>query len=141
MAIDDTVFDAPDSEENAAYFGRPKVHRTQWCTFLQARVVALAECGTHAITAAVLGPLVTSEPALARELFGRLGAGDLLLADRGFNGLQLWRAASAGGADLLWRIRSHQVLPVRGELPDGSYLSDIVAAGTAASAPIPRWCG
>jgi len=52
----------------------------------------------------------------------------LLLADRGFSGLELWRAATAGGADLLWRIRSHQVLPVHTELSDGSYLSEIVAA-------------
>ncbi|MGD3113053.1 IS4 family transposase [Streptomyces sp. YGL11-2] len=128
MAIDGTVFDVPDSEANAAYFGRPKTHRTERCAYPQVRVVALAECGTHAITAAAMGPLTTSEPVLARELFGHLGERDLLLADRGFTGLELWRAASAGGADLLWRIRSHAVLPVREELPDGSYLSDIVTA-------------
>ncbi|WP_329311929.1 IS4 family transposase [Streptomyces sp. NBC_01262] len=128
VAIDGTVFDVPDSEDNAAYFGRPKTHRTQRCAFPQVRVVALAECGTHAITAAALGPLTMSEPVLARELFVHLGTDDLLLADRGFTGLELWRAAAAGGADLLWRIRSHQVLPVREDLPDGSYLSDIVAA-------------
>ncbi|MDO0930042.1 IS4 family transposase [Streptomyces sp. TG1A-8] len=128
MAVDGTVFDVPDSQENAVHFGRPKTHRTQRCAYPQVRVVALAECGTHAITAAALGPCTTSEPVLARELFGHLGEGDLLLADRGFTGLELWRAASAGGADLLWRIRAHQVLPVREELPDGSYLSEIVAA-------------
>ncbi|MFE7841848.1 IS4 family transposase [Streptomyces sp. NPDC057474] len=127
VAIDGTVFDTPDSEANAAHFGRPKTHRTERCAYPQVRMVALAECGTHAITAAALGPLSSSEPALARSLFGHLDEGDLLLADRGFSGLELWRAASAGGADLLWRIRSHQVLPVREELPDGSYLSEIVA--------------
>ncbi len=128
VAIDGTVFDVPDSEENAARFGRPKTHRTERCAYPQVRMVALAECGTHAITAAALGPLSSSEPALARGLFGHLGEGDLLLADRGFTGLELWRAASAGGADLLWRIRAHQVLPVREDLPDGSYLSEIVTA-------------
>ncbi|WP_030059330.1 MULTISPECIES: IS4 family transposase [Streptomyces] len=128
MAIDGTTFDIPDSEENAARFGRPKTHRGERSAFPQVRVVALAECGTHAITSATLGPFTTAEPVLARELFGALGQGDLLLADRGFAGLDLWRAASAGGADLLWRIRSHSVLPIRQELPDGSYLSDIVAA-------------
>jgi hypothetical protein len=128
MAIDGTVFDVPDSPQNAERFGRPKTHRTQRCAYPQVRMVALAECGTHAITTAALGPCTTSEPALARELFDHLGEEDLLLADRGFTGLELWRAASAGGADLLWRIRSHQVLPVREELPDGSYLSEIVAA-------------
>ncbi|WP_338678406.1 hypothetical protein V1460_28400 [Streptomyces sp. SCSIO 30461] len=48
----------------------------------------------------------TSEPAPARELFDRLGQDDLLLADRGFTGLDLWRGAASEGADLLWRIRS-----------------------------------
>lgn len=38
-----------------------------------------------------------------------------------------WRAALAGGADLLWRVRANIVLPVRKELPNGSYLSEIVA--------------
>lgn len=128
MAIDGTTFDVPDSEENAARFGRPKTHRGERSAFPQVRVVALAECGTHAITHATIGPFTAAEPVLARELFGALAKGDLLLADRGFAGLDLWRAASAGGADLLWRIRSHSVLPVRQELPDGSYLSDIVAA-------------
>jgi hypothetical protein len=128
VAIDGTCLDVPDSEENAAHFGRPKTHRTERCAYPQVRMVALAECGTHAITAAVTGPFRTSEPVLARQLFSHLRPGDLLLADRGFSGLELWRAAKAGGSDLLWRIRSHQVLPVRTELPDGSYLSEIVAA-------------
>ncbi|WP_371098840.1 hypothetical protein, partial [Streptomyces sanglieri] len=35
---------------------------------------------------------------LARELFEALGPDDLLMADRGFAGLEQWRAASAGEA-------------------------------------------
>ncbi len=129
MAVDGTTFDVPDSEENDARFGRPATHRGERTAFPQVRVVALAECGTHAITRAALGPFTTAESVLARELFEALGPGDLLMADRGFAGLEQWRAASAGGADLLWRIKSNAVLPVREELPDGSYLSDIAAAG------------
>ena len=52
----------------------------------------------------------------------------LLLADRGFRGFDLWRAAAATGADLLWRVKNDAVLPVRTLLEDGSYLSEIVAA-------------
>ncbi|WP_327417459.1 IS4 family transposase [Streptomyces sp. NBC_01233] len=128
MAVDGTTFDVPDSEENDARFGRPATHRGERTAFPQVRVVALAECGTHAITRAALGPFTTAESVIARELFDALGPDDLLMADRGFAGLEQWRAASAGGADLLWRIKSNAVLPVRRELPDGSYLSDIVAA-------------
>ncbi len=71
MAVASTVFDVPDRQENAAYFGRPKTHRTQPCANPQARVVALAECGTYAITTVALGPCTTSEPALARRLFNQ----------------------------------------------------------------------
>jgi hypothetical protein len=91
-------------------------------------VLALAECGTHAIIAAVLGPLATGETTLAPSLFGRLGAGMLLLADRGFIGFALWRAAQETGAELVWRAKANQVLPVDRQLADGSYLSRIYAA-------------
>ncbi|MDH6122380.1 hypothetical protein ABH930_006735 [Kitasatospora sp. GAS204A] len=129
MVIDGTTFDVPDSEENDARLGRPKTHRGEWSAFSRVRVVALAECGTHAITHATLGPFSTAESVLARELFDVLGPEDLLMAERGFAGLERWRAAAASGADLLWRIKSTAVLPVWREPPGGSYLSDIAAAG------------
>lgn len=131
LAIDGTVFDTPDTPDNAERFGRPGSARSaalgDRAAFPQVRVVAVAECGTHAIVAATLGPITKAEATLARGLFPGVGEGELLIADRGFAGLPLWRAASENGADLLWRVRSHIVLPVRRELPDGSYLSEIVA--------------
>src|SRR5438067_962477 len=103
LAIDGTTFDVPDTEENIHAFGRPGSSRAQArgdrSAFPQVRVVAVAECGTHAITAATVGPCTLAEATLARELFPRVGQGDLLIADRGFAGLPLWRAATAGGAD------------------------------------------
>jgi hypothetical protein len=68
------------------------------------------------------------ETELARRLFGHLRAGMLLIADRGFAGFGLWRAAAASGADLLWRVKNSAVLPVAEQLADGSYLSQIYAA-------------
>jgi hypothetical protein len=128
LAIDGTTLDVPDSPANAQAFGRPATHRGERTAFPQVRVLGLAECGTHAIIAAVLGPLATGETTLAPSLFGRLGAGELLLADRGFIGFDLWRAAAATGAQLLWRAKTNQVLPVDRQLADGSYLSRIYAA-------------
>lgn len=131
LAIDGTTFDVPDSDENVERFGRPGSSRSSErgdrAAFPQVRVVAIAECGTHAITAAAVGACTVAEATLAPEVFAGLGREDLLIADRGFAGLGLWRAASAGGADLLWRVRANIILPVREELPDGSYLSEIVA--------------
>lgn len=129
VAVDGTTFDLPDTEGNAAFYGRPGTGRGQGRgAYPQARVAALVECGTHAVFAAEAGPLSQGETVLARRLFGRLSAGILLLADRGFLGFALWRAAAATGADLLWRARSNAILPVLASFDDGSYLSQITAA-------------
>jgi hypothetical protein len=48
-----------------------------------------------------------------------------LLADRGFYSFSLWNKASRTGAELLWRIKTNQVLPVDTRLVDGSYLSTV----------------
>lgn len=50
----------------------------------QARVVALAECGTHAVFAAEIGKYSESEATLTSPLLDRLESGMLLTADRGF---------------------------------------------------------
>ena len=55
VAIDGTCLDVPDTPVNDAHFGRPGVMKGERSAFPQARVVALAECGTHAIFQAVIG--------------------------------------------------------------------------------------
>jgi len=129
VAVDGTTFDLPDTQSNVDFFGRPGSTRGSGKgAYPQARVTAIAECGTHAVFAATTGPLSIHETVMARRLFPSLGTGMLLLADRGFLGFDLWREAAATGADLLWRVKSVAVLPVVEEQPDGSYLSRIFAA-------------
>jgi hypothetical protein len=129
VAVDGTTFDVPDTVSNVGFFGRPGSPRGAGKgAFPQVRVAALGECGTHAIFAVALGALTVHETELARRLLGRLRAGMLLIADRGFYGFGLWRAAAATGADLLWRVKNSAVLPVVEQLADGSYLSHIYAA-------------
>ena len=60
-----------------------RVMKGERSAFPQARVVALAECGTHAVFDAVTGPYTTSEAALSAKLLGRLTPGMLCLAVRG----------------------------------------------------------
>jgi len=103
--------------------------------FPQVRVVGLVECGTHATVGAVLGSYGTGEVTLAGRLLGGLEAGALagvlLLADRLFVGAELWRAAAATGAELLWRAKGGKTapkLPVDQVLSDGSWLSRLYAA-------------
>lgn len=125
VAIDGTCLDVPDTPVNDAHFGRAGVTKGERAAFPQARVVGLAECGTHAMFDAVVGPYTTSEPALSAELLGRLRPGMLCLADRGFYSFTAWCAAAATGADLLWRVRNNLKLEALADLPDGSYLADV----------------
>jgi Transposase DDE domain len=90
-------------------------------------LLALAECGTRALAAAVWGSYSTGEKTLARQLLGRLSDGMLCLADRNFACWELWHDAAATGAQLLWRIGASFSLPVDEILPDGTYLSRLKA--------------
>ena len=76
VAIDGTCVDVPDTPVNADFFGRPAASRGEQSAFPQARLVAVAECGTHAVFDAVLGPCRTSEIELARELVAPTRTGD-----------------------------------------------------------------
>jgi len=125
VAIDGTCLDLADTPANDAFFGRPGVMKGERSAFPQARVVALAECGTHAMFEAVVGPYTTSERALTPELIDRLTPGMLCLADRGFFSFEAWQRASSTKADLLWRVADNLRLDVVEDLPDGSWLAEV----------------
>ena len=129
VAIDGTSLDVADTADNDSFFGRAGVSKGEKAAFPQARVVALAECGTHAIFDAELGAYTTSEVALAGPLLDRLAPGMLVLADRGFCGYALWARAAATGADLLWRAKTSTRPQHVQDLPDGSWLAHIRPAG------------
>jgi len=58
-----------------------------------------------------------------------MSPGMLVLADRGYCGVPLWRRASATGADLLWRMKANLRLPVLERFDDGSYRSVLRGSG------------
>jgi Insertion element 4 transposase N-terminal/Transposase DDE domain len=124
MSIDGTCLDVADTPANEAEFGRPGTSRGEGAgAFPQVRLVALAECGTHALTAAVMGACTTGETTLTRGLLGSLQPGMLVLADRNFYSLGLWNESRETGADLLWRTKAGHVLRPHEQLPDGSWLA------------------
>ena len=84
IAIDGTCLDVADTAADAEFFGRPGVNKGEQAAFPLARVVALAECGTHAIFAAEIGKYSQGEATLTVPLLDRLEPGMLLTADRGF---------------------------------------------------------
>jgi hypothetical protein len=131
VAIDGTTLDVADTVANAGFFSRPGVNKGEQAAFPQARVVALAECATHAMFDAVIGAYTTGENSLAVELIDRLESGMLLLADRGFCGFPLWARAVATGADLLWRAKPNMKPRPVETLADGSWLAELRPSGNA----------
>ena len=131
VAIDGMTLDVADSEVNAAEFGRPGVSKGEQSAFPQARVVAVAECGTRAMFDAVVGPYTTGENTMAVELVERLEPGMVLLADRGFCGYPLWDKAQATGADLLWRAKSNMKPRHVETLDDGTWIGELRPGGNA----------
>lgn len=136
VAIDGTCLDVADTPVNAGHFGRPGVNKGEQAAFPQARVVALAECGTHAMFAARIGVYSASEASLAESLLEELEPGMVLAADRGFFSYALWRKAIGTGADLLWRVRTDRGGPTPThleDLPDGSWLAHLQQTHSAAA--------
>ncbi|MGH3913327.1 MAG: transposase domain-containing protein, partial [Pseudonocardiaceae bacterium] len=125
LAIDGFEVDVPDTKENAAEFGYAGSGENR-SAFPKARVVALAECGTHAFVAAELDAYHVGEKTLAQRLYPRLRADELLTADRGFYSWQAWDTATATGAALLWRALTQLQLPVVAVRGDGTYLTVLI---------------
>jgi hypothetical protein len=125
LAVDGFEVDVPDTEENAAAFGYAGSGEKR-SAFPKIRVVALAECGTHAFRAAQVGGWATSEKALARGLLMRLRRDEVLTADRGFYSFDHWGLAAGTGADLIWRAPTGLGLPVVKVLSDGTFLTVLI---------------
>ena len=97
VAWDGTGVDAAAIPANAREFGM----RTSQGGNPQITLLALTECGTHAIIDAASGAVTkASELKLARRLLHALGPWMLLLADRNFAGWELWGQVAATGADM-----------------------------------------
>lgn len=128
VSMDGTTIDVADTDANAAELGRAGTGRGDGSAFPQVRIVALGECGTHAVIAAAMDSYDVGEVSVAKTMINALGSGMLCLADRGFLGFPLFAAAAATGAALLWRAKSNAVLPVLQRFQDGSFRSELVAS-------------
>lgn len=129
VSIDGTCIDVPDTAANDQRFGRAASGRGEGVgAYPQLRLVGMAECGTHALLNVSVGAYNDGEQALAGAVVDALQSGMLCLADRGFYSFSLWNRARATGAELLWRMKSNQRLPVLERFPDGSWRTEIFAS-------------
>lgn len=125
LAIDGFDVDLPDTEANVAEFGYAGSGDSR-SALPKARVVALAECGTHAFVAAEADAYAVGEKTLAARLYPRLRREELLTADRNFYSFDAWSAAVRTGAALLWRAPTQLRLPVVEVLADGTFTSVVI---------------
>ncbi|MEU9396708.1 IS4 family transposase [Streptomyces sp. NPDC048324] len=126
-AVDGFVLDAPDTTANRAAFGGP-VKNGQPAGFPQVRVVTLTECGTHAQVDAAVGGFNGGERELAIALAGS-ASGMLVIMDRNFPGVALWKAYLGAGSHVLIRARSPVAHRPVEQLPDGTYLARMNLGG------------
>jgi hypothetical protein len=124
LAIDGSVVDLPDTPENARIFGRPTTGRGEGVgAFPQLRLVWLVEVGTHALCDVVLRPIFRGEAPAARQLLRSVGAGMLVLWDRGLHSHAMVQQTLARRAHLLGRVGKAVVLTPEELLRDGSFLA------------------
>ena len=124
MAIDGTVEDVPDTEENEAAFGRPGSSRGE-SAFPQVKGVYLVEVGTHAIVDATFWPCRTSERVGAFRVLRSVEEDMLVMGDRGLYEYDMLKAIRKRGAHALFRMPSCVKPRYLGKLPDGSYAAYI----------------
>ena len=123
MAVDGSVFDLPDTQENARVFGYPGSRRGTRAAFPKARLVFLVEAGTHVFCDALISPYRRHERLQVRRLLRSVNAGMLLMWDRGLHSFRMVHEALATGAHYLGRVPANVKFEVVKPLDDGSYLS------------------
>ena len=79
MAVDGTVFDVPDTKENARVFGYPASRPGTRAAFPKVRLVLLIEAGTHLIVDALICPYRIGERVKVKKLLRSVTQGMLLM--------------------------------------------------------------
>jgi hypothetical protein len=99
-SIDGSSFSMSDTPQLQAHFGQPSA-QAKGCGFPVAHILALFDAGTGLLLQLVASPMRTSDLRHTALMHAEMGAGDILLADRGF--------ASYGHLALLFLREIHAV--------------------------------
>lgn len=131
LAVDSFTVDVQDTPGNRQGFGGPTggTKALRDLGYPQARVLTLAECGSHGLRAAAIGGYPTGERELAEQVLDRIDGRHVVLFDAGFPSVDLIRKLNATGA--AWVMRADRRLGHRDvqPLPDGGATATLVASG------------
>lgn len=128
ITVDGTTMELADSPELWNAFGGQIDQKGKHHGAPMLRAVSLTESGTRGMVDVELAHYDTAEIDLAAHLVRSIRPGMLILADRNFSSVKLWKRFIDAGADLLWRARSSVANRIMRHLPDGTYLSSISSA-------------
>lgn len=123
MSLDGSLFDVPDTDNNARVFGYPGSRRGTRAAFPKARLVLLVESGTHLIVDALISPYKIGERRKAIQLLRSVNRGMLLMWDRGLHSFRMVSETLKQKAHILGRVPANVKFEVVKVFDDGSYLS------------------
>jgi hypothetical protein len=135
-ALDGSLFNVEDTQENAAFFKRSR-NQSSTSAYPKARAVTLMEVGTRACFDLAIGTYKDSELGLAESVIVSLQPDMLCLADRVFMSFDLFIAAAKTGAALVWRTKLSRSFEIEDQeagytsagpvkrLSDGSFIATI----------------
>lgn len=125
VAMDGSVIDVCDTEENRDYFGTSKnQHQTQ-ARFPKLRLCMLMEVGTHLTFSASMGPYSKGEIGLAQDLIPYIKPDMICIFDRNFFSFDMYSRIAERGAAALFRLQKGLILRSDQILQDGSHLVTI----------------
>lgn len=122
-AIDGTTMYVPDTDVNAAAFGRQTGRPDAPAGYPMLRLLTIIACGSRTVIDAVFGSYRTRETTYAPRLTGSLRSGMVLLGDRNFAAAALVEQFAATGADLLIRCKDNRRLAILTHLRDGTSIT------------------
>jgi len=123
VAIDGASMEMAASDTNEAEFAGPTGKNGRRVGYPQLRMVTLIDCWTRSALAATVADFARGEGRLAVNLLDKIGPGMLVLADRGFVGVELITLIREAGGEILWRVKKGVAARPKKVLADGSYLA------------------
>jgi hypothetical protein len=109
LALDGTTVSMPRAAPLFEHYGAHRA-RTTAVRYPLARFCSLLAVGTSTIVDYRFGPFTTTETAMATEMIGGVGPGDLVLADRYFAGSPTLGRLLARGAHFLMRKNARLIV-------------------------------